>query len=349
LFGRCDEGLAVPYQPFVEALSHYVHHAPPAELPSGLGHRAGELARLVPELSELVAGLPSPPRCDPETERYHLFEAIASWLSAASADEVLLVILDDLHWATQPTLLALRHLLKDPSPARLLIVGSYRHTELNPAHSLADLLADLRRVPRVKRLTLGGLDEAEVTAFLEATGHPRSEHTRGLARTIRTQTDGNPFFVGELARHAAEPGALDRADDGGLAHLSIPEGVHEVMLRRLGRLSEAAKAALVTAAVVGVEFDLAVVAVVTGLSEEAVADAVEEAIAAGLVTEVASIALRCRFRHQLLRASLYGSLSIARRQHLHRRVGEAVERRALHPELALFAGPQQAGYATTLS
>jgi predicted ATPase len=282
----------------------------------------------VPELTELVTGLPSPLRCDPETERYRLFEAITSWLRAASADEVLLVVLDDLHWATQPTLLALRHVLKDTSPARLLIVGSYRHTELDPTHSLLDLLADLRRVPGVERLTLEGLNEAEVTALLEATGHPRGDNTRALARTIRTHTGGNPFFVSELVRHAAQPGARGRADDGGLEHLSIPEGVHEVVLRRLGRLSEAAQAALVTAAVVGVEFDLAVVAAVTGLSEEAVADALEEAIAAGLVMEAGLImeaAGRCRFRHQLLRASLYGSLSIARRRRLHRRIDEAVE------------------------
>ncbi|HKR49157.1 MAG TPA: AAA family ATPase [Pseudonocardiaceae bacterium] len=322
LFGRCDEGLAVPYQPFVEALTHYVHHAPPAEMPSGLGHRGGELARLVPELTELVTGLPSPLRCDPETERYRLFEAIASWLGAASADEVLLVVLDDLHWAAQPTLLALRHVLNDTSPAHLLIVGSYRHTELDPTHSLADLLADLRRVPGVERLTLEGLNEAEVTALLETTGHCRGDHTQALARTIRAHTGGNPFFVGELVRHAAESGVRGRADDGRLEHLGIPEGVHEVVRRRLGRLSAAAQAVLVTAAVVGVEFDLAVVAAVTGLSEEAVADALEEAIAAGLVTEVAG---RCRFRHQLLRASLYGSLSITRRRRLHRRVDEAVE------------------------
>ncbi|HET9257367.1 MAG TPA: adenylate/guanylate cyclase domain-containing protein, partial [Pseudonocardiaceae bacterium] len=102
LFGRCDEGLAVPYQPFVEMLSHYIQHCSPAVLRSGLGHLPSELSRLVPELATLLPGLPSPIRSSPEVEQYRLFEAIASWLGTLSAEEPLVVILEDLHWATQP-------------------------------------------------------------------------------------------------------------------------------------------------------------------------------------------------------------------------------------------------------
>jgi class 3 adenylate cyclase/tetratricopeptide (TPR) repeat protein len=354
LFGRCDEGLAVPYQPFVEALSHYLHHAPPAELPTGLGPSGGELARLVPELAEVVPGLPSPLRSDPETERYRLFEAMACWLGAASADEPLVIILDDLHWATQPTLLLLRHVVRATSPAQLLVVGIYRHTEPDLDHSLADLLADLRRTAGVQRLMLGGLDEAEVTALLEAAGHAWGANARGLARAIRAHTEGNPFFVGELVRHAAESGALGQEGDGSLHQLGIPEGVHDVVLRRLSRLSEAASDTLATAAVVGAEFDQAVVAAVTGLDAEAVAEALDEALAAGLIKEVIGARLRFRFRHQLVRASLYTSLSTTRRLRLHRRVGEAVE--ALHrsrldehlPTLAYhFAQAAASGEAAT--
>jgi class 3 adenylate cyclase/tetratricopeptide (TPR) repeat protein len=346
LFGRCDEGLAMPYQPFVEALSHYLHHVPPAELPSRLGYLGGELVRLVPELAELVTGLPSPMRSDPEIERYRLFEAVASWLGAASAnelerfrlfeamaswlgaasaDEPLLVVLDDLHWATEPTLLLLRHVVRATSAAQLLMVCIYRHTELDPAHSMANLQADLRRDAGVERLVVGGLDEAEVMALLEAIGRPLGDNVRGLARAIRDHTEGNAFFVGELVRHAVESGNLGYDSDGGLEHLGIPEGVSEVVLRRLRRLSEEANQALVTAAVVGAEFDLAVVAAVTALGEDAVAEALEQAMAAGLVKEVAGITMRFRFRHQLVRASLYSSLSTARRLRLHRRVGQAIE------------------------
>jgi AAA ATPase domain len=225
LFGRCDEGLAVPYQPFVEMLSHYIQHCSPVGLVNGLGRLAGELTRLVPELTTLLTGLPSPMRSSPEVEQYRLFEAIASWLGAASPDEPLLVVLEDLHWATQPTLSLLRHVARASSPVQLLMVGIYRETELDPARSVANLLADLRRDPGMERLSLSGLDEAEVMALLEN----------------------------------------------------------------------------------------------TGLGEEALTDGLAQAMTAGLVKEVAGNELRFRFRHSLVRASLYDCLSATRRRRLHRR------------------------------
>ncbi len=109
LAGRCDEDLGVPYQPFVEALRHFVDHAP--ELSTCLGRYGGELARLVPELAERVPGLPAPLRSDPETERYRLFDAVAAWLAAASHEQPLLLVLDDPQWAAKPTLLLLRHVV----------------------------------------------------------------------------------------------------------------------------------------------------------------------------------------------------------------------------------------------
>lgn len=365
LFGRCDEGLAVPYQPFVEALFHYVHHAPNSELPKGLGRLGGELIRLVPELAELVPELPGPRYSgpdtdlpvqlgsDPETERYRLFEAVASWLGAASADELLLVVLDDLHWATQPTLSLLRHVARASIPAHLMILGLYRHTELEPARSLANLLADLRRDPGLERFVLEGLDEAEVMALLETTGRPLGGDAGSLARTIRARTDGNPFFVGELVRHAIESGALDH-DGYGFDQLGIPEGINEVVLRRTSQLTETANQALLTGAVVGAEFDVATITVVTGLHEELVIESLEDAMEAGLVKELTGATLRFRFRHQLVRTSLYGSLSTARRLHLHRRVGKAIEtlhHSRLHEHLPAlahhFSEAAMAGEATT--
>ena len=142
LAGRCDEDLGVPYQPFVEALRHFVDHAP---LLSGhLGRYGGELARLVPELNERVSGLPAPLRSDPETERYRLFDAVAAWLAVASAEEPLLFVLDDLQWAAKPTLLLLRHVVR-AGGGRVLVLGIYRDTELAHDHPLVDLVADLRR------------------------------------------------------------------------------------------------------------------------------------------------------------------------------------------------------------
>src|SRR5438067_9611653 len=156
LAGRCDEDLGVPYQPFVEALRHFVEHTPPPHLGPGLGRHAGELARIHPDLAGRVPGLAPPLRSDPETERYRLFDAVAAWLAAVSGDHPVLLVLDDLQWATKPTLLLLRHVMRSPQPLHLLILGAYRDTELSHGHPLVEVLADFRRQVGVERLSLSG-------------------------------------------------------------------------------------------------------------------------------------------------------------------------------------------------
>ncbi|HEV8628500.1 MAG TPA: adenylate/guanylate cyclase domain-containing protein, partial [Acidimicrobiia bacterium] len=160
LAGRCDEDLGVPYQPFVEALRHYVTRAPERRL----GRHPGELARLLPDLAQFVDGLPEPLRSDPETERYRLFDAVAAWLSDLSAEAPVLLVLDDLHWAAKPTLQLLRHVLRFSEPLRLLVVATYRDSDIGRGHPLGDLLAELRRDGQVERLALSGLDAAGVAA-----------------------------------------------------------------------------------------------------------------------------------------------------------------------------------------
>jgi class 3 adenylate cyclase len=137
LAGRCDEDLGVPYQPLVEALRHYLAHVSPLRL----GRHAGELSRLLPDLAQLVPGLSEPLRSDPETERYRLFDAVAAWLSQTSVESPVLLVLDDLQWAAKPTLLLLRHVLRSPDPLKLLVVATYRDTDVGRGHPLAELLA----------------------------------------------------------------------------------------------------------------------------------------------------------------------------------------------------------------
>ncbi|MGH9003516.1 MAG: ATP-binding protein, partial [Acidimicrobiia bacterium] len=269
LAGRCDEDMGVPYQPFVEALRHYVTHAPEARL----GRFPGELTRLVPELPDLVPGLPAPLRSDPDTERYRLFDAVGSWLSDVSAETPLLVVLDDLHWAAQPTVLLLRHVMRSDLPLRLLVVATYRDTDVGRAHPLGPGLADLRRLPGVECLSVTGLDRVGVGAFLaRLAGHPiDGEDGESLVRTVWEETEGNPFFLGEMLRLLSESGAIARQDDRWVItveDLGIPEGVRDVVGRRLSRLSDDANRTLAVAAVAGLEFEPAVVRAAAGLAEE---------------------------------------------------------------------------------
>ena len=326
LAGRCDEDLGVPYQPFVEALRHFVDHAP--GLAERLGRYGGELARLVPEISELAPGLAAPLRSDPEMERYRLFDALAAWLNAASNEEPLLLVLDDLQWAARPTLMLLRHVLR-AGAGRVLVVGTYRDTELTHDHPLVDVVADLRREGGVDRLSLGGLDDAGVAAIVEqSAGRALDDAGLALARAVYEETEGNPFFVREVLRHLAETGAVQRQADGWVTRLpvdqlGIPQGVREAVGHRLSRLSSPTNQTLRVAAVAGAEFELGVVQAAGELSEEALLGAVEEAVAARLVTEAS--ATRFRFAHALVRATLYESLTAARQVALHRRTAEAIE------------------------
>jgi predicted ATPase len=317
----------MPYRPFVEALRHYVLHAPDAVLAEHVAAHQGELARLVPELGRRVADLPAPQVAEAETERFLLFEAVTGLLSAASQQTPIVLVLDDIHWAGMPELLLLKHLVRAAVPLRLLVIGTYRDTDLSRTHPLTAILADLRRESGVERVALHGIDDAAVETLVSAVArHELDAAWVALAHAIRRETEGNPFFIGEVIRHLSETGMFFHEGErwkyrGTIESLGIPEGVREVIGRRLGRLSEATNRLLGLAAVIGRQFDVALLAKVAEASEDTVLDALDEATAAALVGEVRGGAGQFVFRHALIRTTLYEELSATRRARLHRRVG----------------------------
>ncbi len=268
LFGRCDEELGLAYQPFVEALEHFVSTCDGDVLDRHVAVFGGELTRIVADLAHHVPGVAEPLRKDPEVERHRLFEAVAHLLTLADEGGGVVLILDDLHWADKGTLLLLRHLLRSGEAMALLVLGTYRDTDLVRTHPLAEMLADFRRHDDIERLTLSGLDVAGVEAFVEAAaGQQLNDDGVSLADAVHRETEGNPFFVGQVLRHLAESGALFQRDgswtfDGDVGNLGIPEGVREVIGRRLTRLPDTVNRVLRTAAVIGREFDLRLVAAV---------------------------------------------------------------------------------------
>jgi len=331
LFGSCDEDINLGYRPFVEALRHYVVHASDEALAAHVREHKGELVRMVPDLADRVSELPKPQAAEAETERYLMFEAATGILGAASRQNPVLLVLDDLQWAGAPNLLLLKHIARSPAPMRLLIIGTYRDVELSRVHPLTALLADLRRETEVERIALRGLDDEGVAALMSAAaGHELDGAGIALAHTIRRETEGSPLFVGEILRNLTESGVLFREAErwtyhGEIASLGIPEGVKEAIGRRLSRLSEQTNKVLSLASVIGREFDLVVLSRIVEISEDAILDAIDEANSAALVREVPGETDRYAFRHVLMRATLYEELSASRRARIHRRVGEALE------------------------
>ena len=330
LWGGCEEDLGIPYQPFAEALRWYATAGPIDDLRELLGPLGGELTRLVPDLERLVPGLAAPVSADPETDRYRLFESVVELLGALSARAPMMLVLDDVHWAAKPTLLMLRHLLRASASLRILIVATYRDTDLDRTHPLAEMLADLRREPTVERLPLTGLDEQGVTEFLERTaGHSLDDPGLALSRAVHAETEGNPFFIGEVLRHLLESGAIVFRDgryavDRTLEEVGIPEGVREVIGRRLSTLDAATNEVLSAASVCGREFEVGLLATLSEGGEDAVLDALEAAERAALVTAVPGRAAQYRFSHALVRSTLYDELPTSRRLRLHRSVARAL-------------------------
>jgi len=330
LWGGCEEDLGIPYQPFAEALRWYATAGPIDDLRDLLGPLGGELTRLVPDLDRLVPGLPMPVSADPETDRYRLFESVVDLLSSLSAATPVMLVLDDVHWAAKPTLLMLRHVLRASAVLRILIVATYRDTDLDRTHPLAEMLADLRREPTVERLALTGLDEQGVAEFLERTaGHALDDPGRALAVAIHAETEGNPFFIGEVLLHLVESGAIVERDgrytvDRSLDDVGIPEGVREVIGRRLSTLEPATNEVLSAASVIGRDFEVGLLTKLSDGGEDAVLDALEAAERTGLVNAVPGRAAQYRFSHALVRTTLYDELTTSRRLRLHRSVARAL-------------------------
>ena len=331
LIGRCDEEALIPYQPFVEALTWYARVCPELELRGQLAAIGGgaELRPLVPELVRRLPDLPSPPPMSPDAERYRLFEAVTTLLARVSAPHPVLLVLDNLHWADKATLLMLRHIVRSSDHAAVCIVGTYRESELARTHPLSDVLADLRREQTVTRLSLHGLDEQHVSRLIASL--VGGDTPRQLASYVTERTDGNPFFVAETLRHLAETGVLTQMrqrSSADLGELGLPEGVKEVIGRRLSRLTPECNRVLALASVVGREFDVAVLEGLEDLPGDHLLDAIDEARRARLVDEAPGRPDRFSFAHSLIRETLYGELTSSRRVRLHRRVGEVIERLA---------------------
>jgi DNA-binding SARP family transcriptional activator/tetratricopeptide (TPR) repeat protein len=322
LYGRCDDGLAVPYQPFVEALRTLARAVGLDRLRAELGDLAPELGRLLPEL----AGLGEPVRADPESERFALFDAVAALVEAMTREQRALLIVDDLHWAAKPTLLLLRHLIRSERRLDVLVLCICRETELDPSQPLAQMLADVHRDDSAQHLSLRGLDESAIAVLLEATvGHPLDERAAQLARALGTQTSGNPFFIRELLAHLAESDTTAHetarptpAVSG--ARLEAPEGLRQVIGQRVARLSAPAGRALKVAAVAGPTFSFVLLERVLRCD---VLDALDEAVAAALLTDAGHGDYA--FAHALVRQTIYGQLGSLRRTRLHRQLGEALE------------------------
>ena len=344
LVGRCWEAGGAPaYWPWVQSLRTYVRDAPPDVLRPDLAAGFADLAEVLPELRR---HLPEPAQPGPHATdgaRFRLFEAATSLLLSATRDRPLVLVLDDLHAADEPSLLLLRFVAREIAASRLLLVCAYRDVDPALRDPLSSALAELVREPHVTHIGLAGLAEREVAEYVEfATG---LEPAPALLRAIHSGTEGNPLFVTEVVRLLAGEGDVTDPD----AHLGIPAGLRAVIGQRVARLSARCQELLVSASVMGREFGIDAVAQLSGLSRAELLGVLDEAMVERVLGEVPGVPGRLRFGHALIRDTLYEDLTPARRMQLHHDTAVALEAAyagELEPHLAELAQHYCAAAAT---
>jgi class 3 adenylate cyclase len=335
LTGRCYEGeFALPYRPFIACFRDYARAQADAELREQLGSGAPEIAKLVSEVRERFPDVPEAPPLESDAERHRLFESVASFLRSAAAVQPLLLVLDDIHWADKPTLMLLQYLARSIAGERVLIVGAYRDVELERTHPLAEVVAALRREQNYRRVLLRGVSQEDVLTLLSTLDPSQDDSGRraAFAAAIYQETEGNPFFIREVLAHLVEEGKLYR--EGGrwttnvtsVSDLGIPEGVREVVGRRLSRLSDGCNRMLTLASTMTDGFSWEALRAITESDDASLLELLEEALAARVVVERKDRPGFYDFTHALIRQTLYGELSTPRRVLLHRQIGDALER-----------------------
>jgi DNA-binding CsgD family transcriptional regulator/tetratricopeptide (TPR) repeat protein len=322
LWGRCWEAGGAPaYWPWIQSIRGLVRDLDPEALRTSVAGGGPDLAQMLPEVREALPDLPDSPPASPEAARFRLFDAVSGFLGRASEDQPLVLVLEDLHVADASSLLLLQFVGDQIGESRMLVLGTYRDVEVTKDQPLAAALAELVRAQGTSRVSLSGLTQPDVARFIETITGRRPP--QDLVAALHRETEGNPLFVGEVVRHLASEGRLwDQSDR---RRWPIPEGVREVIGRRLDRLSAECRRLLTLASVLGRDFSLEALKRLAGSSAENVLESLQDAVTAKLIIDVPGSRGRLRFAHALIRDTLYDDLGPAERVRLHRTVGDALE------------------------
>lgn len=321
-WGRCWEGGGAPaYWPWVQVLRSCLRNTDRERLDELAGPGAHDVEQLLPEFRQRpAADMPGPHSLGAEQARFRLFESVSTLLRNYARAEPLVLVLDDLHDADQPSLLMLQFVARELVTARIVIVGTYREVEVQRSPTLAQLLGTVLREGR--QIQLSGLGDAEIARLVRASaGLTPSER---LVAALRQTTSGNPLFIEGVVRLIVAEGRADALTRPYTPNLRLPEGVREAIRRQLGSLSADARSVLASAAAIGNEFELDSLEQVSGLPRERLLDLVAEAVAAAIVMPSDARAYY-RFAHALIRNALYDGLAPSARMRLHAKIAEVLE------------------------
>lgn len=323
LWGWCYERQgAPPYWPWIQAIRSHSEKTDAELLRQELGAGLSEIAGILPELA-IGTEQPEPPATsDPEQARFRLFVAISDFLTNIGASQPLAIVLDDLQWADESSLLLLEFIARNLTTNPIIVIGTYRDVEVGSRHPLAGTLGGLIREEVFQRINMTGLDRGEVGEFI--TSKSGIAAPDAAVDALHQRTEGNPLFVGEVVGSLSP----EQLAEHNVWLDNIPDAVREVIIRRLSRLSDHCEQVVRNASVIGRDFDLPLLESLCGdLSETEFLDAFDEAVAARVIDSSPIIAQQFRFGHALIQQAIYEEFSPMRKMRIHATIADALEHR----------------------
>jgi len=334
LYGRCPalfrmDGVP-PYVLWSEVIKDYLQVCTPEQLYKVIGYYPGEVCKLVPEIKQKLGVIPQSLPISPEHERDRLFEAVSQFITNISKEAPLLVVLDDLQWTDQSSLLLLHYLARGVYREQLLLLGAYRDTDIDERHPLFPVLTELNRErllqsAQLKRMSFDEVSEM-IKRLLEQDDVPRE-----FCELVYEKTRGNPFFVEEVIKSLKEEGVIYREENKykikEVSKIEFPKTVKGVVKARISRLDEECQNVSTLASFIGNDFTFEALCGVTGVEESKLLEIIEKILKTGLFKHrVIHGEDVCFFADIIVRDVVYEEVSPFRRKKLHNVVGYALEK-----------------------
>ena len=327
LTGRCLEKDGEAYGPFREVLAAAVAASTAKSLQEAAGHHGPLLATLAPSLRQKMRGMPAAPEVAADRIREQLFKALHAMLTGVQGNKPLLIVIDDMHWADEGTLMLLRDLAERINGSRMVVIATYWDTELDSGRPFATAASRLLRRRRAQRVTLSRLSDHDVERIVA--GMAEIPLTPVQLLGIQAATEGNPLFVEHSFLYMAESESM--LGGGGRAQasyteedLELAQSVRGLIGRRIQRLSEPAQRMLVAAGIIGRDFDIPLLEAFGELAGHELRDALEEAMRGHFLAAAGKETYR--FAHELVRQRVLAALPLPRLQAYHLAVADTLER-----------------------
>ncbi len=328
LYGGFHEDISAPYEAIAEAVTPYLRELPTSDLEASLGPLLDDLGLIVPELRHQRSTPDADRMVDTGLGRYRLTEAVRALLQLLTRSHPVLLVLDDLHWASGPALALLHRLLVREEIGRIHVLLTYRHIE--PDSELSSFVSDMFRDLTATRIELSGLSMTESLALIHSVDDDAGDSSESSWLSVYAETKGNPFFLTESARSGIGVGR-DNTKPG-----SVPVGVAELVSHRLRKLDTGDRSLLETAAVLGNQFDIGTLSKVSGCEDHVVISTMERATALRLVYDIEAPSGYGRenldqyiFAHEIVRKAILGHVSAPRRKRLHAAAAAALQDEAI--------------------